>query len=85
MKVLDFDVQVGDGVAVGGLRVFPLTSEKVDGPPYLTGPEAYDAGLIEVTELDPPEVPLVSVTNLATCRSCWSKGRSSAVATRTGR
>jgi hypothetical protein len=64
MKVLEFDVKVGDGVAVGGLRVFPLTSEKSEGPPYLTGPEAYEAGLIEVRELDPPEVPLLSVTNL---------------------
>ena len=65
MKVLEFDVSVGDGVAVGGLQVFPLTSEKAGGPPYLTGPEAYEAGLIEVSELDPPEVPLLSVTNLA--------------------
>ncbi len=65
MKVLEFEVSVGDGVAVGGLQVFPLTSEKADGPPYLTGPEAYGAGLIEVSELDPPEVPLLSITNLA--------------------
>ena len=42
-----------------------LTSEKAGGPPYVTGPEAYEAGLIEVSELDPPEVPLLSVTNLA--------------------
>ena len=65
MKVLEFDVGVGEGVVVGGLRVFPLTSEKASGPPYVTGPEAYEAGLIEVSELDPPEVPLLSVTNLA--------------------
>jgi len=64
-KVLDLDVKVGDGVAVGGLRVFPLIGENVGGPPYLTGPEAYGAGLIEVNELDPPEVPLLAVTNLA--------------------
>jgi hypothetical protein len=46
MKVLEFDVKVGDCVAVGGLQVFPLTSEKSksDGPPYLTGPEAYKSG-----------------------------------------
>jgi hypothetical protein len=65
MKVLGMDVTVGDGVSVGGLRVFPLTSEAVGGPAYLTGPEAYEAGLIEVGELDPPEVPTLSVTNLA--------------------
>jgi hypothetical protein len=65
MKVLEQDVKVGDGVAVGGLRVFPLTGLTVGGPPYLTGPEAYDAGLIEVSELDPPQVPFLAVTNLA--------------------
>ena len=44
MKVLDVEVQVGDGVAIGGLTVFPLISGKVDGPPYLTGPEAFRQG-----------------------------------------
>lgn len=33
MKVLELDVEVGEGVAVGGLKVFPLTSGKVGGPP----------------------------------------------------
>jgi len=66
MKVFEFEVQVGNGVAVGGLGVFPLTSAKVDGPPYLTGPEAFEAGLIEVGELDPPQVPFLAATNLAT-------------------
>ena len=50
---------------MGGLRIFPLTSEQVGTTPYLTGAEAYEAGLIEVSELDPPEVPSLSVTNLA--------------------
>ena len=53
------------GIQVGGLTVFPLTRVKVDGPPYLTGPEAFEAGLIEVGELDPPEVPYLKITNLA--------------------
>ena len=53
------------GVPIGGLSVFPLTSEQVDGPPYLTGPEAFEAGLIEVSELEPPEVPFLSITNFA--------------------
>jgi hypothetical protein len=53
MKLLELDVQVGDGVAVGGLKVFPVISEQAGGPDYLTGPEAYEAGLIEVGELDP--------------------------------
>ncbi|HZM55638.1 MAG TPA: DUF6569 family protein, partial [Acidimicrobiales bacterium] len=65
MKVFDFDVTVGDGLEIGGLCVFPLTSVNVDGPAYLTGPEAYGAGMIEVSELDPPVVPFVAITNLA--------------------
>ena len=65
MKVFDFDVTVGDGLEIGGLCVFPLTSVNVDGPAYLTGPEAYGAGMIEVNELDPPVVPFVAITNLA--------------------
>ncbi len=64
-KVLDLDLKVGDGVAVGGLRVFPLTGQNPGGPPYLTGPEACAEGLIEVNELDPPRVPFLAVTNLA--------------------
>jgi hypothetical protein len=65
VKVFDFDVTVGDGLEIGGLCVFPLTSVNVDGPAYLTGPEAYGAGMIEVNELDPPVVPFVAITNLA--------------------
>ncbi len=33
MKALDFDVQVGEGVAIGGLGVFPLTGVQMDGLP----------------------------------------------------
>jgi hypothetical protein len=65
MKILDYEVEVGDGVAVGGLTVFPLTGVVVDGPPYLTGPEAFEMGLLQVSELDPPQVPFLAVTNLA--------------------
>lgn len=65
-KVLEVEVSVGDPIAVGGINVFPLTSQDLmGGPAYLTGPEAYEAGLIEVNELDPPEVPRLAVTNLA--------------------
>jgi len=42
-----------------------LTSVKVDGPPYLTGPEAAEAGLIEVGELDPPQASFLAIANLA--------------------
>ena len=33
MKVLELDVRVGDGVAVGDCRVFPLIGGEVGGPP----------------------------------------------------
>jgi len=65
MKVFVFEVQVGVGVMIGGLGVFALMSVAVDGPPYLTGPEAFEAELIEVSELDPPQVPFLAITNLA--------------------
>jgi hypothetical protein len=65
MKILDYEVEVGDGISVGGLTVFPLTGAVVDGPPYLTGPEAFEMGLLHVSELDPPQVPFLAVTNLA--------------------
>jgi hypothetical protein len=65
MKMFEMEVEVGDPVEVGGLRVFPLTGVVQAGPAYLTGPEAFAAGLIEVDELDPPEVPLLAITNLA--------------------
>ncbi|HEX3793876.1 MAG TPA: DUF6569 family protein [Acidimicrobiales bacterium] len=50
---------------VGGMSVYPLTSTKSGLLPFLTGPEAFDAGLIEVDELDPPVVTSLAVTNLA--------------------
>jgi hypothetical protein len=65
MQLFDMEVQIGDPVAVGGLSVFPLTGTVVGAPPYLTGPEAFELGLIEVGELDPPEVPFLVVTNRA--------------------
>ena len=65
MQLFDMDVTIGDKVEVGGLGVFPLTGTVVDTPPYLTGPEAFERGLLKVGELDPPQVPFLVVTNLA--------------------
>src|SRR5674476_1615851 len=65
MKMFEIEVEVGDQLEIGGLSVFPLTSVEKDGPAFLTGPEAFEAGLIEVSELDPPEVPSLAITNLA--------------------
>jgi len=65
MQVFTIELKVGDRQDVGGLGVYPLTGTTVAGPPYLTGPEASGAGLIEVDELDPPEVPSLLVSNLA--------------------
>lgn len=65
MKLLDFEVEVGERTTVGGLTVFPLIGREFRAPAYLTGPEAFGAGLLQVSELDPPEVPWLAITNLA--------------------
>lgn len=65
MGVLRTKVEVGSPVEVGTLSVFPLLSSWTDGPPYLTGPEAFEAGAITVSELEPPQVPSLAVHNLA--------------------
>jgi hypothetical protein len=65
MQVFNIEFEVGDCQDVGGLGVFPLTGTVTASPPYLTGPEAFEEGLIQVSELDPPEVPSLLITNLA--------------------
>jgi hypothetical protein len=65
MKMFEVEVELGDELVVGGLRVFPLTGMTEVGPAYLTGPEAFEAGMIEVSELDPPQVPSLAILNLA--------------------
>jgi hypothetical protein len=65
MQVFNIELEVGDRQDIGGLGVFPLTGTRTASPPYLAGPEAFESGLIEVSELDPPEVPSLLVTNLA--------------------
>src|SRR5580700_3151228 len=65
MKMFEVEVELGDELIIGGLSVFPLTGTRETGPAYLTGPEAFEAGVIQVSELDPPEVPSLAITNLA--------------------
>ncbi|MDQ1360902.1 MAG: hypothetical protein QOJ44_1279 [Acidimicrobiaceae bacterium] len=65
MEVFEIKLEVGARFEVGGLSVFPLTSRHTGTVPLLTGPEALEAGLIVVDELDPPEVPSLAITNLA--------------------
>jgi hypothetical protein len=65
MKIFDVEVEMADEVVIGGLSVYPLTGAREAGPAYLTGPEAFEAGLIEVSELAPPEVPSLAIFNLA--------------------
>src|SRR5580700_6798749 len=65
MKMFEVEVELGDELIIGGLSVFPLTGTRETGPAYLTGPEAFEAGVIQVSELDPPEVPTLAITNLA--------------------
>jgi hypothetical protein len=63
--VLGVTVKVGEQREIGSLSVVPLLAVAGEGPAYLTGPEAFEAGLIEVSELDPPQVPSLAVFNLA--------------------
>ena len=65
MNTLEITLKADRRFEVGGLSVFPLTSTKSGDLAFLTGPEAFDTGLIEVDELDPPEVTSLAVTNLA--------------------
>jgi hypothetical protein len=65
MKLLDFEVEVGNRTQVGGLVVFPLLGRQFEAPDYVTGPEAFESLLLEVTELESPEVPRLAVTNRA--------------------
>ena len=65
MKMFEVEVELGDQLEIGGLSVFPLTGAREAGPAYLTGPEAFEAGMIQVSELDPPEVPSLAILNLA--------------------
>ncbi len=65
MKVFETDIELGEEITVGALSVFPLLGRGSDVPTYLTGPEAFEKELIQVGELDPPQVPYLQVTNLA--------------------
>ena len=63
--VLGVTVKVGEQREIGSLSVFPLLAAAGEALAYLTGPEAFEADLIEVSELDPPQVPSLAVFNLA--------------------
>lgn len=65
VEILGMEVEVGEPVAVGSLRVFPLFSCEAD-VAYVAGPEAFEKALVEVGELDPPQVPSLVVGNRAT-------------------
>ena len=65
MQVLGIETEVGDRQEIGGLGVYPLTGVAGGGPAYVTGPEAFGIGLVEVSELEPPEVQSVLANNLA--------------------
>jgi hypothetical protein len=65
IEMFEVEVELGDASVIGGLSVFPLTGERKAGPAYLTGPEAFEAELIQVSELDPPQVSSLAIFNLA--------------------
>ena len=65
MKLFQRELDLGPAVEIGGLTVIPLIGADEGGTDYLTAPEALGVGLVEVSELDRPEVPSLKVTNLA--------------------
>jgi hypothetical protein len=65
MKRLGITLDAERRFEVGDMTVYPLTGTKSGLLPFLTGPEAFEAGLIDVDELDPPVVTSLAVTNLA--------------------
>ena len=65
-QVLGMDVEVGEPSVIGSLSVFPLRGKsKGSGSAYVPGPDAFAHGLVQVSELDPPQVPHLVVENLA--------------------
>ena len=64
-QLLGAKVRIGRPVVLGPLSVFPLMSETGGKVEYVPGPEAFDKNLVKVTELDPPQVPFLTVENLA--------------------
>jgi hypothetical protein len=64
MKLFEMEVELGEGIPIGGLTVFPLIGNDLGGSDYLTGSEALETALIEVGELDPPQVPFLQVNNI---------------------
>lgn len=64
-ELLGIEVALGECITVGSLQLYPLVTTTTSSPPYLTGPEASAAGLLQVTELVPPQVPFLAVANLA--------------------
>jgi hypothetical protein len=65
MKLFQRELDLGQAVEFGGLTVYPLLGADEGGVDYLTAPEALDVGLVNVSELDRPNVPSLNVTNIA--------------------
>jgi hypothetical protein len=63
--VLGVEVELREHVTIGSLRLYPLITKQTTSPPYLTGPEASRIGAMKISELDPPEVAFLKVTNVA--------------------
>ena len=85
MNMLEITLKADRRFEVGGLSVFPLTSTKSGDLAILTGPEAFDAGLIEVESSILPRSPRWPSPIWPTSPFSSSKGRCCSAATRTGR
>lgn len=65
MEVLGVEVELGSQIELSGLSLFPLLGSGRRRVSYLSGPEAIETGLIEVSELSRPEISCLLVNNLS--------------------
>ena len=65
MEVHGMEMELGHRVELGGLVIFPLLGNGQRLVSYLSGPEAIETGLIEVSELSRPEISCLLVNNLS--------------------
>ena len=84
MKLFEVDVELGDEVVIGALSVFPLTGVRESGPAYLTGPEAFEAGVIQVSDSIHLKCRRWRSSISLWFRSCSWRVRCSSAVTRTG-
>jgi hypothetical protein len=63
MEVHGVEVELGNPTRLGGMSIFPLLGHGQRGVSYLSASEAIGSGLLQVSEVDRPEVSSLVVNN----------------------